>query len=387
MKKKIFHLSGTTIPGGGPEHVYQLLKRLNPNEWDIVLCTLKDGSYWEKFNSIEIKTYSLALRKISIKTLFNLLFILRKEKPCLIHTHGKGPGLYGRVIGKLLSIDVIHTFHGFHYEDLPILTQKLHLVVESFLSLVTNQHIFVSKGEKNRARVIKFIDEKNSTVIHNGVDYEYIEDLHIKREAVLQSIGYLSWKNNSLIGTISRLSPEKGIINLLLAFHEIIQKKKNLRLIIIGGYPEEHKDYYLMIKRLIEEKELGEHVCILGYRRDALKILKCLDFYVSASLSEGLPISILEALASKIPTIATDIRGNKDILYNSVFGSLVKPNSAISLAEGVIKMTQLSQTEREVMTRNAHNRIKNHFSINEMVNKTTLLYNHILHSKQAHNRH
>ena len=126
---------------------------------------------------------------------------------------------------------------------------------------------------------------------------------------------------------------------------------------------------------------MSEHVCILGYRRDALKILKCLDIYVSASLSEGLPISILEALASKIPTIATDIRGNKDILCNSVFGLLVKPNSTVSLAEGVIKMTQLSQTEREVLVRNAHNRIKNNFSVSEMVNKTILLYNLVLDSK------
>jgi len=184
-----------------------------------------------------------------------------------------------------------------------------------------------------------------------------------------------------LVGTISRLSPEKGIINLVSAFHKIIQNKKNLRLIIIGGYPEEHKSYYLEIKQLIEEKGLSEHVCILGYRRDALKVLKCLDIYISASLTEGLPISILEALASKIPTIATDIRGNKDILCNSVFGLLVKPNSAASLAQGVIKMTQLSQTDRKIMTRNSHNRIRKNFSINEMANKTKLLYNLVLHSK------
>ena len=126
---------------------------------------------------------------------------------------------------------------------------------------------------------------------------------------------------------------------------------------------------------------MSEHVRILGYRSDALKILKCFDIYVSASLSEGLPISILEALASKIPTIATDIKGNKDILRNTVFGLLVKPNSTVSLAEGVIKMTQLSQKESVIMTHNAHNRIKNNFSINEMVNKTTLLYNLVLHSK------
>ena len=383
--KKICHISGTTLPGGGPEHIYQLSKRLNRSEWDVIICTSKDGLYWDKFNSIGIKTYNLVFRKLLLSSLFKLFFILKKEKPDIVHTHGKGPGLYGRIVGKILNIPVIHTYHGFHYENLSKLKQCLYLAIESFLALITTHHIFVSNGERDRARVIKLVDEENSTAIHNGVDCEYIENLHIEREAILQSIGYLSWENNSLIGTISRLSPEKGIINLLLAFHKIIQKKKNLRLIIIGGYPEEHKNYYLMIKRLIEEKGLSEHVCILGYRRDALKIIKCLDIYISASLSEGLPISILEACASKIPTIATDICGNKDILCNSVFGSLVKPNSTVSLAEGVIKMVQLSQTEREVMTRNAHSRIKNHFSVNAMVNKTTQLYSLVLYSKQAHN--
>ena len=91
--KKICHVSGTTLPGGGPEHIYQLSKRLNRNEWDIIICTLRDGSYWEKFNSIGAKTYNLILRKILLSTAFNLFRILQKEKPDIIHTHGKGPGL------------------------------------------------------------------------------------------------------------------------------------------------------------------------------------------------------------------------------------------------------------------------------------------------------
>ena len=101
--KKIFHISGTTIPGGGPEHIFQLLKRLNRNEWKIIICTSKDGPYWEKFNSLGIKTYNLALRILSLKTSFKLFLILRKEKPDLIHTHGKGPGLYGRIISRFLK--------------------------------------------------------------------------------------------------------------------------------------------------------------------------------------------------------------------------------------------------------------------------------------------
>ena len=155
--KKICHLSGTTLPGGGPEHIYQLLKRLNWNEWEVILCTSQDGSYWEKLNSLGIKTHNLSLRKLSLSTLFKLLSILRKIKPDIVHTHGKGPGLYGRIIGKILNIPIVHTFHGFHYKDLPSLTRWFHLAIESFLTLITDQHIFVSNGEKNRAQVIKFL--------------------------------------------------------------------------------------------------------------------------------------------------------------------------------------------------------------------------------------
>ena len=76
---KVFHISGTTIPGGGPEHIFQLFKRLNENEWEIVICTAKDGLYWEKFNSLGIKTYNLNLRILSIKNAWKLFLILRRQ--------------------------------------------------------------------------------------------------------------------------------------------------------------------------------------------------------------------------------------------------------------------------------------------------------------------
>ena len=376
--KKICCLSGTTIPGGGPEHIYQLLKRLNRKEWEVFICTSQDGSYWDKFNSLDIKIYNLTLRKLSMYTPFKLFSILRKEKPDLVHTHGKGPGLYGRIIGKLLRIPTVHTFHGFHYEDLPMFMKWIHLAIDIFLSLITDQHIFVSAGEKKRARVIRLLDEENSTVIHNGVDHDYIRNLSVNRNAVLKSIGCENWKNNKIIGTLSRLSPEKGILNLLSAFSKVIQEIPGLRLIIVGGYPEEHANYYFKAKELIEKENLTEYVRILGYRQDAIEILKCMDFYISSSLSEGLPISMLEAFAAGVPTIATEITGNKDILRNSVFGVLAEPHSPESLSRGIVKMIQLTQKERDILVRNAYNRINNHFTIDEMAGKTALLYKHIL---------
>ena len=376
--KKICHISGTTLPGGGPEHIYQLLKRLNRNEWEVIICTSNDGSYWDKFNSLKVLTYNLPLRQLSLFIAFKLLAILRKEKPDLIHTHGRGPGLYGRIIGKVLNIPVVHTFHGFHYEGFSPVTQWLHLATETFLALLTDQHIFVSTGEKNRARVVKFLDEKNSTIIHNGVDHEYIHDLSVIRKTVFKSIGCEDWENNKILGTISRLSPEKGVLNLLSAFASTVKKIPDLRLIIVGGFPEEHRDYYLKAAGLIEKENLSGHVRILGYRQDALKILKCMDFFISPSLSEGLPISILEAFAAEIPTIATEITGNKDVVRNSVFGVLAEPDSVESLSQAIAKMVQLEHRDRDILKRNAYNRVKNHFSIEEMVGKTVLLYNQVL---------
>jgi glycosyltransferase involved in cell wall biosynthesis len=376
--KKICHISGTTLPGGGPEHIYQLLKRLNRNEWEVIICTSNDGSYWDKFNSLKVLTYNLPLRQLSLFIAFKLLAILRKEKPDLIHTHGRGPGLYGRIIGKVLNIPVVHTFHGFHYEDLSPLMQWLLLATESFLALLTAQHIFVSASEKNRAGVVKFLDEENSTTIHNGVDHEYIHDLSVIRKTVFKSIGCEDWENNKILGSISRLSPEKGVLNLLSAFASTVKKIPGLRLIIIGGFPEEHRDYYLKTIELIEKENLSEHVRILGYRQDALDILKCMDFFISPSLSEGLPISILEAFAAEIPTIATEITGNKDVVRNSVFGVLAEPDSVESLSQAIAKMVQLEHRDRDILKRNAYNRVKNHFSIEEMVGKTVLLYNQVL---------
>jgi glycosyltransferase involved in cell wall biosynthesis len=379
--KRIFHISGTTLPGGGPEHIYQLIKHLNHNEWEFILCTANDGSYWKRFNSLGIKIHNLPLRKLSFSTSLKLFSILRKEKPDLIHTHGKGPGLYGRTIAKILNIPVVHTFHGFHYEDLSIFTRWIHLTVEFFLTLITTQHVFVSAGEKNRAQIMRFLDEENSTIIHNGVDCDYIHDLPITRNKALKSINCSDWENKNIIGTISRISPEKGILDLLSAFSQVIQDMPNLRLIIIGGHPKEHTSYYLDVVNFLEKKQLTKHVRILGYIQDAYKLLKGMDIYVSASLSEGLPISILEAIASKIPIVATEITGNKDILRNSVYGMLVEPNSPQSLAKGITQMLQLTKKEQDTMVENAYNRIKNSFSISEMTQKTRLLYNQVLNQK------
>ena len=379
---KLAIISGTTAPGGGPRHIYSLLENLDRNEWDVVVCTHQDGSYWEKFVSLEIATYDLVLRRVSVSTFFKLIKVLRKEKPDLIHTHGKGPGLYGRLIGRLLGVPVIHTFHGFQYKFLPIMSRVFYLIIENFLTLLTSHHIFVGHGEKGKAGALKFLNDSNSSVINNGIDLDCIQRLAPAAEA-FAALGLRNPKEVKTFATLSRLSPEKGLMTLLQGFLEAKKIVPNIRLIIIGDCPDEHENYIKTIKQFIEFNGLNEWVKILGPREDALELLKCIDFYISPSQSEGLPYNLLEALALRIPVIATDISGNNDVIRKSVEGILIPVNSAKSMAHGILNILELGKEEQQAMAQNGIARIRDQFLLKTMTKKTFSLYKKVLGESKA----
>ncbi|GIS84250.1 MAG: hypothetical protein CM1200mP16_05500 [Nitrospina sp.] len=293
---KLANISGTTLPGGGPRHIYSLLEKMDRKEWDIMVCTHKDGSYWDKLIALGITPYDLVLRRLAFLTFFELFKILRKEKPDLIHTHGKGPGVYGKLLGWILGIPVVHTFHGFQYKLLPVLNKLFYLLVENILTLLTKHHIFVGKGEKGKAKILSFLNDSNSSVINNGVDLNSFENLSSADDAFAE-LGLGDSEKIKVFGTLSRVSPEKGIITLLEGFGEAKKIAPHIRLIIVGDCPEEHEEYIKTVRQYIHENGLDGTVKILGSRENALGFLKCIDFYVSPSMSEGLPYNILESLA------------------------------------------------------------------------------------------
>ncbi|MEK9627947.1 MAG: glycosyltransferase [Nitrospinota bacterium] len=374
---KLAIISGTTAPGGGPRQIYGLLEKLDRNEWNLMMCTRKDGAYWEKFMSLGITPYDLVLRKLSLSTFLELLKILRKEKPDLIHTHGKGPGLYGRLAGRLLGIPVVHTFHGFQYKLLPLFNKLFYLMVENFLTLITRHHIFVGNGEKANAKILWFLNDSNSTVINNGIDLDSIQNL-APANIAFSSMGLRGLEEEKVFATLSRVSPEKGLMTLLEGFAEAKKVVPHIRLIIIGDCPAEHKKYIEKVKQYIEANGLSESVKLLGAREDALELIKCADYYISPSQSEGLPYNLLEALAMKKPVIATDIPGNNDIVRKSVEGLLVPANSVKPLANAILNMLALGSEEHQAMAQNGVVRIRDEFSQTSMVEKTVALYKKVL---------
>jgi len=378
--KKICFINGTTVVGGGPLNLLQLLESLDKKEWEPVICSYDDGPYWNKFKNLTTKAYSIPLRKLSLSSWLKLRSILNKEKPDLIHTHGKGPGLYGRIAGWLFRIPVIHSFHGFHYYDLPPFKRTFHLLVENILALLTPHHILSCRGERNKARIIRLLKDRKTNIIHNGLRLTKFKELKPDKRKTLASLGLESWENTMLVGSMSRISPEKGILNLIHGFAHALTTCANLRLVIIGSCQEEHAQYLESIQTVVGELNLSRKIAILGYRENAFEILKIMDAYITTSLSEGLPYNILEAIALERPVIATDIPGNNDIIRDSIEGILIPSNSIDGIRQGILKMFYMKEDRRNSLIRKASERLEKDFSLEKMTSSVFSLYKKALNS-------
>ena len=128
-----------------------------------------------------------------------------------------------------------------------------------------------------------------------------------------------------MIGCVARLEVMKGHEYLLRAFEIINRKYRQTRLILIGDGPARQE-----IENLIKELQLETKVVLAGFRHDVPKLLKIMDLFVSASLKEGMPYTLIEALAAGVPVVATDVIGNRDVVGDGKEGFLVCPKDGQS---------------------------------------------------------
>ena len=221
--RKILQITSRADYGGGPEHLKHLISGLN-SSFDFFIAAPSDKPYFEIF-----KKYGLCIeiqhRKFSVRSLISLLNAVKKHKIDIIHSHGKGAGIYSRILGLMTGKPVVHTFHGFHYTHLNPLHRWFYLSIEKLFAYSTAVFISVSESEKNSCLNAGVVSHDRIVVVLNGVSIPTFR----KRA--------LTKKETTLVN-ISRLSREKGMDVLLDIVRSLSQKYQGFRLLIIGDGPE-----------------------------------------------------------------------------------------------------------------------------------------------------
>jgi glycosyltransferase involved in cell wall biosynthesis len=171
-----------------------------------------------------------------------------------------------------------------------------------------------------------------------------------------------------LVGTVGRLTKQKGIEFLIRAMPMIISRHPSVKLLVAGSGEEESR-----LKALVEEFKMEGRVEFLGYLDDPISMMKDLDVFVLPSVWEGFPYVLLEAMALQIPIVATDIFGVNEIVKHQRSGILVRPKDPDSIADAVIRLISNKPMSRR-MRKAAYNQLLDEFTLDKSILKTAKLY-------------
>ena len=302
-KTKILLISASGKTGGGPSHIF-LLKDLLKDEFDFYLAM--------PFLNPKIKNYNkkeylqISERRISLIDILRLIIFSRKNSIDIIHAHGKGAGLIARIIKIILQKPLIYTFHGIHTHCLSRLNRFLYIFYENITGWLDDEKVFVSKSERKQTKYLKIFIGKNNCIINNSTREMF--RIKINTEKNNLKIGIDNNKKNII--SICRLVDQKNIFEIF----NIAEKLQIYNFIVLGeGLLLEKAKMYLKNKDI-------KNVFLLGNQPDIFNYLYESDLFLSTSLYEGHPISILEAMSIGLPIVASKVTGNVDTIKNDISG-------------------------------------------------------------------
>lgn len=310
------------------------------NDGWIVEFACADGDYAKILRAEGFRHRSIPMSRSGspvkqIRALSALVRSLRREKPDLMHTHTPIGGVIGRTAARIAGIGtIVHTLHGLPFEGRPkSASGQLYLLAER--ALLSSTDLFMSQSRSDAALAEKFgIAHKGRTaVVGNGVDIERFKPDRATRDVVRAQLEIPA--NSVVVSTVARLVREKGLLELAEAAYELRADDRLVFLIVGRSEPSDRSHLEEALRRHPAAAALGRRWRLLGRRDDAHRILQASDLFVLPTYREGLPRSIIEAMACGLPVIATDIPGCAELVESNHTGHLVRARDAMALSHAI----------------------------------------------------
>ncbi|EXG83602.1 glycosyltransferase [Clostridium sp. ASBs410] len=273
-------------------------------------------------------------RLSNIKVLIKLVKLMKKEQFALIHCHTPMGGVLGRIAAWISKCDVVmYTAHGFHfYQGAPLINQLLYKTMEWTLAHMTD--ILVTINQEDYKAALKFKLKKDGAVFYVpgiGIDCKRFYTNEDKRQEIRSQ--YQIQPDDFILITCGELIKRKNHEAILKALTYI--KDHQVKLILCGSGVLEQD-----IRQKIRDYDLEDRIIMIGYCYNILDHLKAADCFVFPSYQEGLPVALMEAMASGLPVVCSKIRGNVDLIIPEEGGFLVDPRDIKELANSILKLKE-----------------------------------------------
>jgi glycosyltransferase involved in cell wall biosynthesis len=351
----------TLNPGGTERLVLEIVRRLR-DEFPMAVCCLdEEGAWGAQLRNEQIEVTTLHRTPGFRPGLgHRIARFAARHQTRVVHCHQYSAFVYGS-LARLWNpgLQIIFTEHG-RLSDAPPSTKRR--AANRLLALAPREVYAVSSDLKAHL-VAEGFRGAHVGVIHNGIDVGLVPDARA-RLAIRDEMGVT--EDHFLVATIARLDPVKDLATLIRAT-AALGARTPATLLVIGDGPE---------RRALEDVvvHLGAESCVrfLGHRDDARRWLAGCDAYANSSISEGISLTILEAMAAGLPVVATDVGGTSEVVDRSC-GRLVPPRNPGALTDALAELA-LDADLRRALGHASRQRVEAHFTLDRMVGEYRAAY-------------
>jgi len=324
----IMFLISSLRMGGAETELVNIAPLFDREKFRVIVVCLQPGPLIAKLESthVEVRCISFRMRSVLLG-IWRLYKILKREHVDVLHTHMWSSGFYGRIAGILAHVPVMVTTD----HDKGYTKRARHRAWERFAVRFTSRRIAVTQEIAAVMSARENVPPEKLLVIPNGVDVASFNVDASLRESVRKE-----WRLNEkalVVGSVSRLVKEKSLHVLIEAFATASRLHSNVRLVIVGRGPLREP-----LERRAADFGVSKKVFFAGVRNDIPQVLAAMDVYALSSSFEGLPLSILEAMAAGKPIVSTKVGGIPDVITDGEEGLLVEANNSKSLAAALDRM-------------------------------------------------
>lgn len=370
----IAHVIHRLDVGGLENGLVNLINRMPSDRYRHTIVCLKDHTGFSARIERPVELFEMHKREGKDPALYlRLWHLFRRLQPDIVHTRNLA-ALEAQLPALLTGVrHRVHGEHGRDIHDLDNTSRKYRWLRAAFRPLV-QRYIPLSKElEAYLARDVGVPAGKIRRIC-NGVDRRRFQPAG-ERRAPLPIEGFAP-ADSVVVGTVGRMEAVKDQLTLARAFvrlaEQLPKRRERLRLVLIGDGALRSK-----CQRILADAGLAEQVWLPGSRDDVPELLRAFDIFVLPSLAEGISNTLLEAMASGLPVVATDVGGNGELVANGETGFIIPRADPFAMADAIQRYVE-NPGVRKTHATNARARAESEFSIDNMVNKYLAVYDELL---------
>jgi len=377
-RTKIFYFTTDSKIGGTERMILALLEGLDRNKYEPFLCAIKPGgALLPEAEKLGVKAVTLnAGSRTDLPALCGIIPMLRKEKPGILHTFLFHANIAGRIAGRMCGVPVIISSQ----RSVDKWRKPWHSALDKWTSGLCN--LIISNSEAGRKALIERekIDPARVITIHNGINAEKFAAAACGADAGAARKAFGFAPGDTVLGIIANLRAVKGHKFLLKAFQNVRRTTPDVRLklLVVGEGKLEGE-----LKDLADKLGVSNDTVFAGFRDEIPRVLAAIDIFVLPSLWEGFPVSVIEAMASGKPVIASRAGGIPEAIVEGETGLLVPPGDVPALEKAIEALAGSPELAKK-MGEAGRKKAGSEFGIEKMISKTEGVYERLTGNRDKH---